>query len=100
MPSKLTLNKETLRSMEENHMQHAVGGKPTQGAGCYTANYTDCGSLRDRARPSTARPEVVLPKGGGFQPPPFYILPWFQRSSSPPLDIALASCGTPALPGL
>lgn len=42
--SKLTLNKETLRSMEENHMQHAVGGKPTQGIGCYTANYTDCGS--------------------------------------------------------
>ena len=42
--SKLTLNKETLRSLEENHMQHVAGGAPTRGVPCYTANYTECGS--------------------------------------------------------
>jgi len=42
--SKLALNKETLRSLEENHMQHVAGGQPTRGVVCYTANYTDCGS--------------------------------------------------------
>ncbi len=42
--SRLTLNKETLRSLEESHMQNVAGGAPTHGVGCYTANYTDCGS--------------------------------------------------------
>ena len=41
--SKLTLHKETLRSMADSQLQVA-GGAPTQGVGCYTARYTDCGS--------------------------------------------------------
>jgi natural product precursor len=42
--SKLALNKETLRSLEESRMADVAGGAATRGAGCYTANYTDCGS--------------------------------------------------------
>ena len=42
--SKLALNKETLRSLEESRMSQVAGGTPTKGAVCYTANYTDCGS--------------------------------------------------------
>jgi hypothetical protein len=41
--SKLTLHKETLRSLEENRMLEVAGGKPTNGNGC-SANYTECGS--------------------------------------------------------
>jgi natural product precursor len=42
--SKLSLNKETLRSLEESRMSQVAGGTPTKAAACYTANYTDCGS--------------------------------------------------------
>jgi hypothetical protein len=42
--SKLSLNKETLRSLEESRMSQVAGAAPTRGVGCYTANYTDCGS--------------------------------------------------------
>ena len=42
--SKLSLNKETLRSLEESRMTQVAGGEQTRGIGCYTANYTDCGS--------------------------------------------------------
>ena len=41
--SKLTLHKETLRSLAENQMQNVAGGDRTRGANC-SANYTDCGS--------------------------------------------------------
>jgi hypothetical protein len=42
--SKLSLNKETLRSLADNQMLNVAGGTPTKAAACYTANYTDCGS--------------------------------------------------------